>query len=216
MNYLQQQLLSEGFKIQEEATTILTEEEENEIKNLEIKNPKDINKIKNPKTKRKIAARLIGAVSLAASIPTAKAASMLAKNSDATRDLFAAQTTIDLSKKAVRELSEDGNLKNLFGNLGTKIIKKTSEEMRDNNSFSDDKFAMWTSGLVGKLASSILRIKNLFTVGDGSAVYSLDDSLKFLGDSLKSLSEDLSDDATAKLSNKKLKNIKEEVNYFNY
>lgn len=216
MNYLQQQLLSEGFKIQEETTTILTEEEENEIKNLEIKNPKDINKIKNPKTKRKIAARLIGAISLAAGIPTVKAADMLAKNSDATRDLFAAQTTIDLSNKAVRELSKDGNLKNFFGKLSAKIVKKAAEGKRDLNSFSDDKFAMWTSGLVGKLASSLLRIKNLFTVGDGSAVYSLDDSLKVLGDSLKTFVEDFSDDTAVELSNKKLKNIKEEVNYFNY
>lgn len=210
MNYLQQQLLSEGFKIQEETTTILTEEEENETKNLEIKNPKDINKIKNPKTKRKIAARLIGATSLAAGVPIAKAAHMLSKDSGAARDLFTAQTTIDLSKQAAKELSK-GGLGNFFGKIGAEIIKKTTEGKRNHNNFSDDKFAMWTSGLIGKLASSLLRIKNLFTAGDGSAVYSLEDTLK-------TFVEDFSDDTAVKLSNKKLKNVKKEVdyNYFNY
>lgn len=176
MNYLQQQLLSEGFKIQEE-TTILTEAEEKEVRKVEIKKAQDIEKIKDPKTKRKLAARLIGAISLAAGIPTAKAASMLAKNSDAARDLFTAQTTINLSDKAVRELSKNENLKNSITKLGVRGARRTAEGMRDYSDFTHDGFAMWTSGLIGKLASSLLRIKNFFTAGDGSAIYSLGEVL---------------------------------------
>lgn len=173
MNYLQEQLISEGFKIIEEETTILTEEEAKEVEKTVIKKPKDIDKIKNPKTKRKLAARLIGATAIATGIPTAKAAAMMAKNSDAAGDLFTAQTTINLADKAVRELSKNDSLKNSLTKLGVKGARSAAENMRDYSSFSHDSFAMWTSSLIGKLASSILRIKNLFMTGDGTAVTAL-------------------------------------------